>query len=168
MRREALIRPDMEQKVLKTDAPVSIRPATRVDLDFIMDIEHKCFPSPWSRQTLLEELEGKTWSHVNVAELRDTIAGYIVYWIVLNEVHLLNLAVHPNWRRIGIASALIHHLVHTAKTENTTEIYLEVRVSNRSAQTLYRKFGFKPIGIRHGYYSDNDEDAVVMCLRREQ
>jgi ribosomal-protein-alanine N-acetyltransferase len=168
MRPPALDRSRPSQNIFKTDAPVTVRPASRDDLDFIMDIENQSFLSPWSRQTLLEELEGKTWSHVNVAEIQDTIAGYIVYWIVLNEVHLLNLAVHPDRRRIGIASALMYHLVQTTKHENAIEIYLEVRVSNRGAQLLYRKFGFKPIGIRQRYYTDNGEDAIVMCLRREQ
>ena len=161
MNREARIRP------VKTDAAVSVRPATVADLDFIMDIESRSFASPWSKETLLEELDGKAWSHVLVAEIANVVVGFIIYWVVLSEIHLLNLAVHPDWRRMGIAAAMIHQLLACAHTQNAEEIFLEVRVSNRNAQVLYRKFGFRPIGMRQNYYSDNGEDAIVMCLRRD-
>jgi [ribosomal protein S18]-alanine N-acetyltransferase len=154
-------------KTLKTDAPVSVRPAVLKDLDFVMDIECRSFPSPWSRETLKEELDGRNWSHVQVAESGGNAVGFMIYWIVLDEMHLLNLAVHPDWRRMGIAAAMLHRLMSVANKENTAKIFLEVRTSNRSAQMLYRKFGFKPIGIRPKYYTDNGEDAVVMCLRRK-
>lgn len=154
-------------KPLKTDAPVSVRPAVLEDLDFIMDIEYRSFPSPWSRETLREELDGKEHSRVQVAELAGNPVGFMVYWIVLDEMHLLNLAVHPDWRRMGIAAAMLHRLMSVAREENTAKIFLEVRTSNRSAQILYRKLGFIPIGIRPKYYTDNGEDAVVMCLRRK-
>lgn len=152
---------------IKTDASVNVRAATSSDLDAILDIEGKSFTSPWSRETLLEELDGKAWSYVQAAELQNAVVGFIVYWIVLNEIHLLNLAVHPDWRRMGIAAAMMHHLLANAKSHDVSEIFLEVRVSNRNAQTLYRRFGFKPIGMRRNYYTDNGEDAIVMCLRRE-
>lgn len=152
---------------IKTDASVTVRAATKSDIDSVLNIECQSFSSPWSRETLLEELDGKAWSHVQVAELQHSVVGFIVYWIVLNEIHLLNLAVHPDWRRMGIAAAMIHHLLANAASHDVSEIFLEVRVSNRSAQGLYRRFGFKPIGIRRNYYTDNGEDAIVMCLRRE-
>ncbi len=149
------------------DTPIVIRNASIVDIDFIVEIEELSFSSPWTKETILEEINQKPWSQVDVAISNDILVGFIVYWIVAEEIHLLNIAVHPSFRYKGIASAMINSLIQTAHKKKVEEILLEVRVSNRNAQTLYRKFGFKPLGIRKKYYSDNGEDAVVMCLRRE-
>ena len=154
-------------RVLKTDAPVSVRRATSADLDIIVEIERHSFSVPWSRETLREEMEESTRSTVQVAELGAVTAGFMIYWTVVDEIHLLNLAVHPDWRRKGIAAALMHQLMIVARSNNIEDILLEVRVSNRNAQLLYRKFGFRPMGIRERYYSDNGEDAIVMCHRRD-
>ena len=114
------------------------------------------------------EITGKEWSRTLVASFEGKTLGFMIYWMVLNEMHLLNLAVHPDYRRTGIATMLVTHLIDIAQKEKILDIFLEVRVSNKKAQLLYRKFGFKPIGIRQKYYTDNGEDAIVMCRRRDR
>jgi [ribosomal protein S18]-alanine N-acetyltransferase len=148
------------------DAFISIRKAVSTDIDHVLAIERLSFASPWTRETLASEIAGKEWSRTVVATLDDAPRGFMIYWMVLNEMHLLNLAVHPDYRRTGIATQLLTHLTEVARVEKILDVFLEVRVSNRGAQFLYRKFGFKPIGIRQQYYSDNGEDAIVMCRRR--
>jgi ribosomal-protein-alanine N-acetyltransferase len=151
---------------LKTDAPVTVRPAAPSDLDFVCDIECRSFSGPWSRETLREEMVDNGRSHMWVAESGERITGFMIYWTVADEIHLLNLAVHPDWRRRGVAAAMLHRLMAVARDGGFGEVLLEVRVSNKAAQVLYRKFGFAPLGIRPRYYTDNGEDAVVMCYRR--
>ena len=88
----------------------------------------------------------------------------MVYWVVTTEAHLLNLAVDPVWRRHGVAKNLMTHLISTCRADNLTEILLEGRVSNTAAKHLYRQLHFEEIAIRPRYYSDNQEDALVMSL----
>lgn len=156
---------------LKVSAPqvddMVVRRAQLADLSAIMDIEHRSFSSPWSEQTLHEEITGKEWSKTVVAALAEKPLGFMIYWIVVNELHLLNLAVHPDVRCKGIGTLLLGHLIDVARIERVDDIFLEVRVSNRRAQVLYHQFGFKPVGIRRRYYADNGEDAIVMCRRRD-
>jgi [ribosomal protein S18]-alanine N-acetyltransferase len=153
---------------LKSVLKCNVRQAVVADLDRIIEIEHHSFTSPWSRETLADEIAGKEWSRTIVASHKGEAVGFMIYWMVLNEMHLLNLAVHPDFRRTGVASILLKYLIETARTEKIYDIFLEVRVSNKGAQILYRKKGFKPIGLRHRYYSDNGEDAIVMCRRRDR
>ena len=144
-----------------------VRLATLSDIDRIVEIENGSFSSPWSKSSLEKEISGKEWSRTVVASLDGEVAGFMIYWTVVSELHLLNLAVHPSLRRLGIATLLLEHLIDVALQERCPDIFLEVRASNRKAQLLYEKCGFKPIGIRHRYYSDNGEDAIVMCRRRD-
>ncbi len=144
---------------------VGLRPATLHDLDGIMAIEQISFSAPWPRTAFAEEIEGRSWSRVIVAEENDRVVGFIVYWIITTELHLLNLAIDPQWRRRGIASSLVEHLVERGRKERRTEILLEVRITNRSARDLYHRFGFRKLAVRPGYYTDNGEDALVMSLR---
>jgi ribosomal-protein-alanine N-acetyltransferase len=92
----------------------------------------------------------------------------MVYWIVTTEVHLLNLAVDPGQRRNGIAKKLMIYLIETSRSANLKEILLEVRLSNLSGKNLYRQLGFEEIAIRPKYYSDNQEDALVMLLQLDK
>ena len=147
---------------------VRIRVATVRDLNAIMNIESLSFSTPWSRQAMAQEIETRDWSRVAVATVKQEIVGFMVYWVVVDELHLLNLAVHPKRRRRGIGRAMVRHLVELAKDNYLTTLFLEVRVSNQSAQKLYWEFGFKPVAVRQNYYSDDGEDAIVMCLRRNQ
>jgi ribosomal-protein-alanine N-acetyltransferase len=136
------------------------------DLDDIMDIERESFRAPWSRQVFIEELE-RDWAHVDVLRAREPhakVIAFINYWLVRDEVHVLNVATHPDARRLGHAARLIEHVVAFANKHKCRYITLEVRRSNQPAIRLYRKYGFRPVGIRPNYYVEDNEDAIVMLL----
>ena len=144
---------------------IGLRPATLSDLDAMVKIEQSSFPAPWPRSVIAGEIDGRSWSRVTVVTCDNSLVGYMVYWIVTTEVHLLNLAVDPGWRRSGVANQLLSHLIETSRNQKLEEILLEVRVSNDAARNLYRQFHFEELGTRPNYYSDNHEDAIVMALQ---
>ena len=136
------------------------------DLDDVMEIEKLSFRAPWSRQVFVEELE-RDWAHVDVLKAREPdapVIAFINYWLVRDEVHVLNVASHPEHRRRGHGSRLIEHVITFARREACRYITLEVRRSNHGAIRLYRKFGFRPVAIRPSYYVEDNEDALVMLL----
>jgi ribosomal-protein-alanine N-acetyltransferase len=90
------------------------------------------------------------------------VIGFCNYWLVADELHILNVAVHPDERRNGHAARLLQHILDEASRNKTRVVSLEVRVSNLAAQALYRKFGFRKVGTRPRYYADNGEDALLM------
>ena len=143
-----------------------IVPMTADDLDDIMDIERTSFRAPWSRQVFVEELD-RDWAHVDVLrsrEPRSPVQAFVNYWLVRDEVHVLNVAAHPDARRQGHASRLLEHVIAFANRNKCRYVTLEVRRSNQPAIRLYRKYGFRPVGIRPNYYVEDNEDAIVMLL----
>jgi [ribosomal protein S18]-alanine N-acetyltransferase len=146
-------------------AAVAIEPMRVADLDAVIDIERACFPTASTAQVLLEEM-ARDWAFVDV--VRDVARGRVVafgnYWVVADEVHLLNIATHPDARRAGHASRLLAHIIALGRARKCRIVTLEVRRSNADATRLYRRFGFRPVGVRHAYYSEDQEDAVVMLL----
>ncbi|HVR62330.1 MAG TPA: ribosomal protein S18-alanine N-acetyltransferase [Polyangia bacterium] len=149
----------------KAPQPYLIEPMKAVDLDAVMEIERVSFRSPWSRQVFLEELT-RDWAHVDL--VRDAATGGVVafanYWLVADEVHVLNLATHPQARRAGHASRMMAHMIDFARRELCRYVTLEVRRSNAAALRLYRRFAFRAIGVRPNYYAEDQEDAIVMLL----
>jgi ribosomal-protein-alanine N-acetyltransferase len=142
---------------------VPMRPA---DLDDIMEIEKLAFRAPWSRQVFVEELD-RDWAHVDILRERKAGSGilaFVNYWLVRDEVHVLNVASHPDARRQGHASRLLEHVIAFAHREKCRYVTLEVRRSNQAAIRLYKKYGFRPVGIRPNYYVEDNEDALVMLL----
>ncbi|MSP59112.1 MAG: ribosomal-protein-alanine N-acetyltransferase [Myxococcales bacterium] len=137
------------------------------DLDGVMEIERAAFKAPWSRQVFIEELE-RDWAHIDVLRERagSPVRAFANYWLVRDEVHLLNVATHPDTRRRGLASVLLGHVIDFAWDAGCRYITLEARRSNQGAIRLYRKFGFRPVGIRPNYYVEDQEDAIVMLLDR--
>ena len=136
------------------------------DLDDIMAIEKLSFRAPWSRQVFVEELE-RDWAHVDVLRERKDAApviAFVNYWLVRDEVHVLNVACHPDVRRAGHAARLLEHVIGFAHRQTCRYVTLEVRRSNQPAIRLYRKYGFRPVGIRPNYYAEDHEDAIVMLL----
>lgn len=135
------------------------------DLDDVMEIERVAFPSPWSRQVFLDEL-ARDWARLLV--LTPTPGGspvaFINYWLVHDEVHVLNVATHPAHRRRGFAARLLSHVLEGAPRAGFRYATLEVRRSNEGAIALYKKLGFEAIGVRPRYYAENQEDAFVMLL----
>jgi len=135
------------------------------DLDQVMDIERQSFRTPWSRQVFVEELD-REQAHVDVIRLRNggPVLGFVNYWLVHDEVHILNVASNANHRRRGIATQLLAHVIGFARRQRCRYATLEVRRSNVAAIGLYGKFGFKPVGVRPQYYAEDNEDAIVMLL----
>jgi ribosomal-protein-alanine N-acetyltransferase len=137
------------------------------DLDEVMEIERRSYRAPWSRQVFIEELE-REWAHLDVIRARgpagSRVVAYCNYWLVRDEIHILNVACHPDERRQGHAARLIAHVIEFARRHACRYVTLEVRKSNTGALKLYRSFGFRPVGIRPNYYVEDREDAIVMIL----
>ena len=131
---------------------------TETDLNRILSLERLCFSDPWRPAMFrVSEQEG-----IILVEAEDVLVGYGCYLVVLDECHILNVAVHPDHRRKGIGRQLVEHMM--AVRDGIRDVYLEVRPTNRAAVQLYKRMGFDVIGLRKGYYQDG-EDAVIMHLR---
>ena len=144
-----------------------IRRAGLADVQAIWAIETLSFPTPWSRWSFLAEL-GHRNSRMLVAgppapQPWQTWA-YLIFWVVLDEMHILNLAVHPAQRRRGIARRLLSEGLAQARALGAELAWLEVRPSNTPARALYESFGFKEVGRRPRYYDDTQEDALLLTL----
>jgi ribosomal-protein-alanine N-acetyltransferase len=137
--------------------------ATRAELDAVCELEQRASVRPWQRQVFVEEL-GREFSYVMGLWDEDALVAFIVYWIVRDELHILNVATDPHRRRHGFAARLVEHAVAAAKRSACACLLLEVRRSNAAAIRLYRKYGFRPIGVRANYYAEEHEDAIVMKL----
>jgi len=144
-------------------AELSIRRMVLADVSAVSGMEEAIFSDPWSRNVFVREARGgeDTWARVAVTE-RGEVVGYMVAWFVADEVHLANLAVHPDHRRRGLGQRFLTELEDRGRDREARMVVLEVRRSNAEAQALYRKFGYYPVSIRRRYYADNREDAVVM------
>ncbi len=130
-------------------------------LDGVTAIEKACFSRPWSRQSIEEELENDT-SLFYAAVENGRVIGYIGMSAVIDEGYIFNVAVDAEHRRRGVGTALITELVNYAKKNGFSFLTLEVRESNRDAVSLYSQLGFIEVGRRRAYYSEPDEDAVLM------
>ncbi|MCL6614876.1 MAG: ribosomal protein S18-alanine N-acetyltransferase [Firmicutes bacterium] len=142
--------------------PVVVDRMTVADLDEVLAIESASFASPWSRASFLYELLENQRAVYLVAKEDERVVGYIGMWVIFDEGHITNLAVHPDFRRRGIGALLLSELIAEAKTRGVSHLTLEVRQSNLGAQLLYAKHGFVTRGVRRRYYRDNDEDALIM------
>lgn len=142
---------------------ISVTPATPSDLDAIDEISRHSFRNPWPRQTFADELT-RAHARLDLARRGPDIVGYLNYWLVADEVHLLAIATHPDARRGGVAAALMTHLMSVARERAARIVTLEVRSGNVAARALYTRWGFTEISTRRGYYGDDGEDAIVMTL----
>jgi ribosomal-protein-alanine N-acetyltransferase len=136
---------------------------TLADIDAVMAIERASFAYPWSTRFFLQELQVQCARSI-VAETDNKLIGYVLFWLLADEVDIHNLAVHAPFRRCGIGHALLQKVVGQAKDRGSIRVTLEVRQSNTGAQRLYKSMGFLTTGIRIGYYSDDGEDALAMAL----
>ncbi len=130
----------------------------------IAEIEKLCFHDPWSEKSIASELDNRL-SLWLVAVDGDRVAGYVGSQSVLGETDMMNIAVHPDYRRRGIAEQLVTRLVAELKARGNHSLMLEVRVSNDPARVLYEKLGFQQVGLRKNYYRNPREDACI--LRKE-
>ncbi|MED0658038.1 ribosomal protein S18-alanine N-acetyltransferase [Anoxybacillus ayderensis] len=144
---------------------VSFRFMTLQDLDRIVEIEQLSFTLPWSRSSFYQELTNNRYARYIVMEHDGQIIGYCGMWLVMDEAHITNIAVLPEFRGKKLGEALMKQAMALAREEGAKTMTLEVRVSNTVAQSLYRKLGFLNGGIRKRYYSDNQEDALVMWVK---
>ncbi|WP_252231380.1 ribosomal protein S18-alanine N-acetyltransferase [Clostridium sp. ZBS15] len=134
---------------------------TETDVDDVLEISLLSFPTSWSKESYIQELANPLANYI-VAKCDDKVIGFIGAWIIIDEAHITNIAVHPNFRRKNVASALLGELVKLTKSANCNAYTLEVRASNIPAQELYKKYGFVEQGVRKNYYQDNKEDAIIM------
>ncbi len=144
---------------------IVIRKATEKDVCQIADLDRICFSFPWSEQSFRKELKDNNLAFYIVAELKETgqIIGYAGVWLIQEEGHITNVAVHPAFRRRHIGMAIVEVLLKESRSRAGTKTFtLEARKSNTAAIELYKKFGFLEVGIRKGYYQENKEDAVIM------
>lgn len=141
--------------------PVSIEPMRQTDIEAVTRIDRRCFPTPWQPGAYLTELSNRSACYL-VARFGQEIVGYAGQWVIMDEAHITTLAVEPahQGRKIGVR--LLYALMEEAILNASSHATLEVRESNRTAQSLYRKFGFKETAIRKSYYTDNGENAIVM------
>jgi len=144
---------------------VSFRFMTLQDLDRIIEIEQLSFTLPWSRSSFYQELTNNPYARYIVMEYDGQVIGYCGMWLVMDEAHITNIAVLPQFRGKKLGEALMRQAMVLAREEGAQTMTLEVRVSNTVAQSLYRKLGFLNGGIRKRYYSDNQEDALVMWVK---
>lgn len=141
---------------------ITYRLMTVDDIPQVQLVERKCFTTPWSRSIFISEVTRNDNAVYIVAEIGERIVGYAGIWVILDEGHITNVGVHPDFQRQGIGQGLMEHLTICAVARGVTCMTLEVRVSNYGAQALYTKLGFAPSGIRKQYYQDDKEDALIM------
>jgi len=142
-------------------AMLELRPLGLRDLGAIEEIERASYPTPWSRSMFASELAKP--SSICVGALREgRLVGYMVISRYVDAWHVMNIAVAPDSRRDGIATALLEHLFTVTAGQERRGYTLEVRVSNKGAIRLYERIGFRQRGVRRGYYTDNREDALIM------
>ena len=144
---------------------VLMEPMLAGDLDAVVAIEHKSFSMPWTDTMFLSEMRQGPASQLLVARLEKrptTIVGYVGYRAVLDEMHVMILAVAPAWRRQRIAQHMLSEAMEQARQADCARAILEVRASNVGAQQLYYRLGFAPVGVRPKYYQRPSEDALIL------
>jgi ribosomal-protein-alanine N-acetyltransferase len=151
--------------------PVQIRPMQAADLDQVQFIDRLSFSIPWPSSAYQYELFENDLSLLWVAELSPPgspklVVGVIVVWLILDEVHIATLSVHPDYREHGIGLALVATALAAAIRKGMVTATLEVRAGNLAAQQLYKHFHFEITGRRFRYYRDNNEDALIMTINR--
>ena len=171
-----------------TGLPYIVEPMRLRDIKEVMEIEHDSFPSPWSARAYRHELLDNDLSHYFVARrrqmegpessllarigrtlgvgARSPVIGHGGFWLMAGEAHISTIAVQPDWRRRGVGELLLVAMLDRATELEADIATLEVRVSNSTAQNLYRKYGFRRVGLKRHYYRDLDEDALTMSTER--
>lgn len=141
---------------------IIVRKMEEKDLDRIMEIEKNAFTTPWTRESFLLEITKNQLARYIVAEMENIVVGYGGIWLILDEGHITNIAVDTDYRKMGAGKSLVEGLIDICIEGNIGSMTLEVRESNIDAQSLYKKYGFIEAGIRPRYYSDDNEDAIIM------
>ena len=150
---------------------IGLRPMTLEDLEEVVAIDSASFPTPWPKDAFLYEIKRQRnaicWvAEINKPDSKRVLAASIVIWLIIDEAHIGTLAVKPGYRRQRIAQQLLACSLKEAYQNGARSAMLEVRETNKAAQNLYQKFGFKAVGLRQDYYKDTHEDAVLMTLEK--
>jgi ribosomal-protein-alanine N-acetyltransferase len=132
------------------------------DLKAVHAIERKSFSLPWSLESFRAELENNEYACYFCLIVEGKVAGYMGLWEIINEGHITNIAISPEYRCRGFGEFLIGSVMRIMSGKGMKRMTLEVRVSNLAARQLYERLGFVALGVRKGYYSDNHEDALIM------
>lgn len=142
---------------------MELQPLTENLIPQMAALEALCFSLPWTEEMIANELKKTNCIYLAALD-NDKLIGYIGMQSVLDEGYINNVAVHPDYRRQGVASALLSNLIELARQSQLAFLTLEVRKSNSSAIALYTGFGFTPVGIRKNYYVKPREDAILMTI----
>ena len=148
--------------VARPPLKVVIEPMRLEDVDEVQRIEEASFSTPWPPNAYRSELMTNRLAAYLVARAEGRIVAYGGMWLMVDEAHITTFAVHPAWRRQRLGERLLLAFLDLAKDRHAREATLEVRLSNLAARRLYEKYGFRPVGLRPRYYSDNNEDALIM------
>lgn len=147
------------------DESIIFRLMREEDIDQVVEIEKASFTTPWSQEAFYNEMNHNKFAVYIVIEQNSKLIGYCGVWIVVDEAHVTNVAILPEYRGKKLGEALMRKLMSIAKDRGAISMTLEVRVTNYIAQSLYRKLGFQDGAIRKKYYTDNQEDALVMWVK---
>lgn len=139
---------------------------TVADIPDVHEIERASFPVPWPAFAFRQELEMNRLARYLLVKAGGEVVAYGGIWLMVDEAHVTTFAVLPAWRRMGIGGLLMVELMRVAHDVGASVATLEVRLSNEAARALYARFGFRPVGLRPRYYSDNGEDALIMTTDR--
>jgi ribosomal-protein-alanine N-acetyltransferase len=148
--------------VARPPVGLTVEPMTAADIPAVHAIETASFPTPWPPYAFRQELETNRMARYLVVRAGERVIGYAGTWLMVDEAHITTFAVLPVYRRRGIGGLLLCELMDLAADLGATVVTLEVRLSNASARRLYQQFGFRPVGVRPRYYSDDGEDALIM------
>lgn len=132
------------------------------DVPQVYELERLSFTLPWSQQSFYTELTQNVYARYLVIEYEGRIISYGGMWIIVDEAHVTNVAVHPDYRGRKLGELMMRQMMELARGFDAVRMTLEVRPSNHVARALYQKLGFIDTGIRPGYYTDNNEDAIIM------
>jgi ribosomal-protein-alanine N-acetyltransferase len=134
------------------------------DIPDVLKVELSSFTIPWPKEAFEREIAMNQYAHYYAAEYNGRLIGYCGMWVVYDQVQITNIAILPEFRGNGFGGELLGFVIKKAREYGGSVLSLEVRVSNTAAMTLYKKFGLQPGGIRKQYYTDNQEDALVMWV----
>jgi ribosomal-protein-alanine N-acetyltransferase len=152
----------MAAERLPTELDVTVTPMRRRHLRGVLRIESQVYPRPWSLGLFMSELGFRNSRVYLVARVGSSVVGYAGLMLVAGDGHVTTIAVDPDWHRSKIGTRLLLHLARQGIAHGVDNLTLEVRVGNTGAQEMYRAFGFAPAGVRKGYYTETNEDAIVM------
>jgi ribosomal-protein-alanine N-acetyltransferase len=152
--------------VARPPVRLSVGPMGPDDIPAVHAIETASFPTPWPPYAFRQEIETNRMARYLVVRAGARVIAYAGIWLMVDEAHVTTFAVLPAYRRRGIGGLLLCELVDLASDLGARVVTLEVRLTNASARRLYQQFGFRPVGVRPRYYSDDGEDALIMTTER--